>query len=352
MLTIFFFILIFSILISSQKSNSLMNNTYTNNFLLFTVIIVFGIEIYYIDSNLIPDYQTYSRWYNISKYLSFSQLNLLESKDTLFFFFLWVFSKISSNFNLFILVVWILISFCLIKSFRRIFDKNEVLLVFISYTNYFVFFNYVLNTMRQGLAISIILILISYVIFNPKNKTSIFVLSIIAPLFHLSALIPVVLILLYTLIKPKLKLVFWVWILSIILSLTSLNKTVFSNVKLDMLNTYSSLESIERYGEVNRIDFILFSITFGIAFYIFAKKSNGTDQKIEQLTSIYFLLNSYFLLLGFVAYSDRIAAFSWFIIPLIVWKIVFSTQKVSFTFLTMLIFIILGIVTKSYSIFI
>src|SRR5690625_6997128 len=89
--------------------------------------------------------------------------------EPLFDIFQLLVAKTFGSFKLFVALVWIIIFINFYKTLKNIFDSSMLLFVFVSYLSFFIFFNYVVNVMRQGLAISFILLAISILVIN-KNK--------------------------------------------------------------------------------------------------------------------------------------------------------------------------------------
>lgn len=141
----------------------------------------------------------------------------------------------------------------------------------------------------------------------------------LAPLFHITSL-PISIVLLYfKWFNLKLRTALSLWVISIGLFVTNLNTKIFSRLEYSLLETYTSESVYERYSAVNRLDFLLFSILFTCLFLFLY---NYTEDKATYniLIKLYLILNTYFLLLGFIAFNDRIAAYSWMLIPLILFK--------------------------------
>src|SRR5699024_3214728 len=133
------------------------------------------------------------------------------------------------------------------------------LFVFVSYITYFIFFSYVLNVMRQGLAISFLILSISLSIKN-KGKIKFYISLMTVPLLHSSALPLSLAILFLKWFNIKVRTILIIWFIAIVLFITNLNITIFSVLQLKQIETYTSIEALERYSAVNRLDFLLFSV--------------------------------------------------------------------------------------------
>jgi hypothetical protein len=112
--------------------------------------------------------------------------------------------------------------------------------------------------------------------------------------------------------------------------------------KMDFYGTIG--DGVNRSG--NRMDFFIFTV-FGIFAGLFLYKYLFRDSKYEKLIKIYILFSSVFFLLGFIAYSDRIAAYSWFLLPIILWIPVFNQVKhrTMYSFLLLFSFVVVGFIT-------
>jgi hypothetical protein len=83
------------------------------------------------------------------------------------------------------------------------------------------------------------------------------------------------------------------------------------------LNEYVNTSLNRDYrGGVNRRDFFLFSVVI-LVLGLLALWKGAPTPWYSRLIAIYCVLNTYFLLFGFILYSDRLAAYSWTLAPLI-----------------------------------
>src|SRR5699024_3195740 len=108
--------------------------------------------------------------------------------------------------------------------------------------------------------------------------------------------------------------------------LTGLSKNIVGMIpyEINYLEMYSSMELIQYYGGSYNIKFYIFNTGFLILFLFFyynypIVKSNGV---FNCLLNIYILFSSVFLTFGYIAFADRLASYSWFIIPIIVAMII------------------------------
>lgn len=324
MLPIYITIFVFVIIISAAKKNSILNNRYTNNAIVFLLFITITISIYNIDIHSVPDLKNYLRRFENLSYMNFDMLtsSLSIKNEPLFDIFQWLVAKTFGSFKLFVALVWIIIFINFYKTLKNIFDSSMLLFVFVSYLSFFIFFNYVVNVMRQGLAISFILLAISILVIN-KNKFTFYISILIAPLLHITAL-PLSIILI-TLRLFNIKFVIITWALSILVFVTGINARIFSGLEFELMDIYTSSSLYARYSSINRIDFLAFSVFFAILFIFFSRRLKSDAYNI--LLKIYLIFNIYFLLLGFIAFNDRLAAYSWMLIPILLWYAVPNTTN-------------------------
>lgn len=345
MLLIYITLFVFVLIIAATEKNTIINNKYNNTAILFILYLFISISIYNVSLDSFPDLK---RYYNHFHYYQGLPLQYIELRhEPLFSFLQWLTANSIGSFRLFLVLVWTIIFINLIKALKNIFLKPDVLFVFASYITFFIFFNYVLNVMRQGLAISFIILAISVLISKKNKKTSFYIPIILAPLFHITSLPLSVILLILRWFKVRFKTIFLLWLISIILFITHLNQKFLSNLPFEQLELYSSERFLEQYGLVNRMDFLLFSVFFAVLGYLIWKYSlNKKDTEYELLLKIYITFNIYFTLLGFIAYSDRLASYSWMLIPILIWKGVCETNNYRLKSLALLIiFIFTGLLT-------
>jgi hypothetical protein len=227
--------------------------------------------------------------------------------------------------------IWLFFSLLFILFLKNIFNYWQTLIVFTSYTFYFIFFSYALNVIRQGLAICCLLIAISILLKGKINSNKIFYLCIfLAPLFHLSSLPFSIVLLILKKIKVSLKVSLLIWGIASLLFITGYNSSLFGwIISYFSYSKYISVESIKLYeGGINRTDFLIYSIIW-ICFGLIIRKYLLVKDNFLLLLNIYLLYNAIFLLVGFSAFSDRTAAYSWFLVPLMIWMALFQHNFIS-----------------------
>jgi hypothetical protein len=255
-----------------------------------------------------------------------SSLTWLESvrdmgSEVGFVSYQWLLSKITTSEIVFIglslLIMWILLIFAL----KQVISTNDLPILLFGYISFFYFYNFSTNTVRQGFAAPLILIMIFYLGKSNYRKSIIYLL--IAVSFHMTAIISSVLLVIRR-FDFSIRSLCIIYVISILLMVTGFNQELMSNLAFilggefeNKVIGYSSEAVLSSYGKVNRIDFLIFTsfwIVWGLWFRKYYLKG---DMFYEWLIKSYLVLGSIYVLFGFIGYSDRIAAYAWFLIPLL-----------------------------------
>jgi hypothetical protein len=176
---------------------------------------------------------------------------------------------------------------------------------------------YGVNTIRAGFALAFFLIAVTY-----HSKISKFLfLSIIAVLIHKSLLLPVVAFFISK-FSIKTRLYYYLWILCLLIS--ALNITFISSFveqiigqSDDRFTGYLNGESLERYNVGFRIDFVIYSVIPILIGRWYIYKLNVNDEFYKRIFQTYLFANAIWLLVIRMAFTDRMAYLSWFLIPMI-----------------------------------
>lgn len=334
---------IWILFISTFRPNTIVNNKYNAYTILFSLIIFVGVKISNIDLNAITDLSLYFR-----EYASYSKMSLVDSlklsdKEPLFITCHWLLSHISISPVFFKISIWALFIVFFLLALRKIFVPWQLLIVFFSYITYFIFFGYVLNTMRQGLAISLLIFAITTLMINKKCNGSFLIAIILAPLFHFTSLPLSIALLGLSIFKLRLKVLLGFWGLSAVLFILNLNSKLLGGFNSSVVDSYSTDKAMEYYvGGTNRVDFLIFSSLWIIIGILYLKYSSKNNESYRILVKAYVIFNTYFLLMGFVAFSDRLAAYSWFLAPLLIWEPVLKSNKPSRVLILIILLIFLG----------
>ena len=201
-----------------------------------------------------------------------------------------------------------------LKFINHFFSKEYRFIVFFTTISALGFYAYATNTIRQGLALAIFLLAIVYM----NNKVKSIVFSIIAVLFHKSLIIPVA--------------VFWIvkrynlnnnfiyfWLLCLVVTIllgSSLGVLLgdFLVSSDNRMDGYLNDEN-ESYQAGFKLNFLIYSIAPII--YGMKMKVKINDEFYNQILSLYIIVNAVWLLMIRIAFTDRFAYLSWFLIPFI-----------------------------------
>ncbi len=182
------------------------------------------------------------------------------------------------------------------------------------------FVDYSSFLLRQGLSMACLLIAVALVMRSSRPMKILLVLTV-GICFHWSALAPAIVILLVRFLRMRPGLLLGVWAV--------LSLTYFTGVNARLADPLgSSIEQVENYanpdlaanyaGGTNRPTFWILSAVPLAVGYPVSRLMRGLPSWYSTLLNTYILLNCYYLLLGFVYFSDRLAAYSWALIPVLI----------------------------------
>jgi hypothetical protein len=180
------------------------------------------------------------------------------------------------------------------------------------------FTSYASLVARQGLSMAALFAAICLIFANVRSRWWILLL-IVSALIHWSAIPIALAVALVALTRVHLRVYVGVWIGASTLFIAGAQEKLLEPVSgmIPGLNEYVNVSLNRDYlGGVNRRDFFLFSLVL-LAFGLLALWKGAPPPWYSRLIAIYCALNTYFLLFGFILYSDRLAAYSWTLAPLI-----------------------------------
>ncbi|WP_289833303.1 EpsG family protein [uncultured Muribaculum sp.] len=184
------------------------------------------------------------------------------------------------------------------------------------------FFSYGVNGIRNGLACSIVLVFLSYVIEEGTlNKIMAIVLAVLAFFIHNTVALPVLLSVVALYSIRSFKTAYTFWILSIIISLvaggavTSFFAALGFDDRLDYLTAEQEKGTFSSSGF--RWDFLIYSMMPIVLGYYIIYKKKIRDSKYEFLLNTYTLVNAFWVMVIRASYSNRFAYLSWFMYPLV-----------------------------------
>lgn len=314
----YYFLLVLLFLNLATEKSLFQSNFYTKILLIYMVVLVIVINIV---NPLTADMGRYLNYMNVMENMSLFDSIVQTQWEPAFVTFQWVLSQLSTSYIFFISVTTSLILLIMITALKKIIPYNKIPLFMFGYLSFFSFYSLVNNILRQGFSVALLLLML---VFLEKNKDMYAVfLALIAFGFHTSALVGIILILLYKM-KVPFKLYIYTFILSALTMVLNLNQKIislvpflFTNKIEGYLQQYTSESVISSYGETNRLDFLLFNVFWFILGLFFYKKYLYQDQFYSLVIKAYAVYGSIFFIFGFIGFSDRLAAYSWFLIPLI-----------------------------------
>lgn len=252
----------------------------------------------------------------------------------------------------------IIMSFLYLYPLYRIFKsklvthKIQLLYVFFSF-----FFVYALgiNIMRQGVAISFMLLAAVYWTETKRRKS--ILVAIIATSFHLSTIIMMVVFAISYHIKTINRPLTFYIICTIIsffgadiinLLLTIPEFSEISGNRLDIYQSAGNLSNIynKSYEIGFRKDFFLFNSIFAALFVYSAKRKTFSDDIWISALNAYLILSGVFFLSFQIPYSDRFGVMSWILIPFLFTKMINYLPRPYLKLILLLPFTIYAIFTK------
>lgn len=198
---------------------------------------------------------------------------------------------------------------------------ENTLLGFLFCISAFSFWGYATNGIRNGLACSVALIGIIYMI--RRDLLSATIICLIAIGIHRSTVLPISMAVLAVYFVKSPKYAIYFWLVSIVISLTFGNTIAafFAQFGLDdRMDRYLTMSTqnllFSRVGF--RWDFLLYSSVPVIMTWYVTQKREINDPVFNQLAVTYLLSNSFWVMINRAAFSNRFAYLSWFIFPILV----------------------------------
>ena len=304
------------VILSRKNTNMLLNRNRSQLLVYFysiLFIIVVGLRpISPAFGDTVNYAQTYERFSLIAE-------RIISSKDMLFYSLMWFCSQHMEVQGFFLIVEIFYVVPIAIACYRLLKKNADLGLLF--YFAAFSFFTYGVNGLRNGVALSLIILAMTFLKGSGWEKMVCAVLSLIGMAFHASATLPVVCMLIaYYIKKPGFYFIFWLG--SIIISLLFGNSIEYFFVGLGFdkrLSDYLHPDIEENIYTVTgfRWDFILYSaMPIILGWYVIYKK------KVINLTYLfllgtYMLANAFWIMIIRAEFSNRFAYLSWFLYPIV-----------------------------------
>lgn len=293
-------------------------------FLLSISIILLGIGIIF--QPLYGDAYSYSLGLKKMIGLDFFQMNSLTNPAYGFRFISWISIQITDDVKFFFVLLYTLYIFITFKALKNLYNNFEKYIVFSFLILYPYFIFYIASAKKQGIALVLMLLAISYIFSNERIKVLIFLF--LSYLFHSAMVLTYPVFLFFIFFRNNKKLfvlsvsILFIAILSSVLKLNeqlSLLASIF-DINTRYLAYFDDSFSKISYRTGFRLDFTIFSL-FPLFLYVYFRNHISNKEKVIQWLSLYLLLNSIYHFFSFIVYSDRIAIFSWFILPIVCYEI-------------------------------
>lgn len=248
----------------------------------------------------------------------------------------WAVSLVSVKSEFFFSVIYILCIIPLYLAFREKYNRIHASTLLMLYLLYPFYLMYIGSGFKQGIAFGFMLWGYNCLINSERSKPIIgLLLLVIATLFHNSFWITILAFVAWR-YWFKDRSVVWalaILILCMILSLLNLVEPIIRLIlPTNIIDSLSFNEYFDdtftkdaHYQSLNyktgfRLDFTIFTALPIIGAFLLQPSKFNVDYD-NDLLKIYCLLASAYFLLSFIPFSDRIAAFSWFLIPYILYEL-------------------------------
>lgn len=245
---------------------------------------------------------------------------ITDGREPAFLLFNWVIGQFTHDAAVFFTITAAVCSIMLVTSFWLILGSGWKTAVVFYLTFCFGFFtNYSSFLLRQGLSISLLLLALA-LIFRGSRLRSVVSLLAIGVLFHWSAAVAAILILVVRLFRLRIEILLGIWCLLTVTYMTGLNESLAGPLgsTFSDIETYSDPDMVLDYaGGANRLDFWVMSAVPLIFGYAALKRLSFLPEWYSGLVKSYVLLNCYYVMMGFLYFGDRLAAYSWSLTPLL-----------------------------------
>lgn len=317
-------------LASIARSNSILNSKYTSRLLVFLFIGLAAITIPRRDLYQ-GDMINYFDDFREMQSISFFELFQNFSREPLFLIIQWVISRFTESIEVYVVLTWVVYAIVMIKAVSKLVQPNNVIFILFGYLNFTFFYEYLLVGSRQGFAMVFMVLMISC--WLKPTKPILFYLAAAATILcHYSSAPVVAILLLLKWRNITLSTSIKIWIIAALLFVTRVHETIMLKIfsSSQFFSSYTSSNLLNQFGyTANRTEYLLFSGAVIVAGLMLSKFVIQSNKEIyNKLITSFALINCYFLLFGFIAFAVRIAVFSWFMIPLLLWYPIINQEKV------------------------
>ena len=185
------------------------------------------------------------------------------------------------------------------------------------------FFSYGTNGIRNGLACSLVLFVLSLALGTRKEKIVAVFLGFCAVFIHKSTTLPIAMLVVSSFLIKSFKWAYIFWIASIAISLVAggAMESLFTGLGFDdRLDNYianADAYAAKGFKSGFRWDFLLYSMMPIVLGYYVVIKRGIQDKTYLLLLNTYTLSNAFWVMLIRASYSNRFAYLSWFMYPMV-----------------------------------
>ena len=241
----------------------------------------------------------------------------LFSSDAMFTLLNTVIRSLTDNYYIYFFMIAFFYTLSYLISCKNFTNNKGTLAMYCTIISSMFFVPYGSNTIRAGLAMSILILALSC--YN-KQRIIFIILALCAINIHQSVTLTLLSFLTALLIK-KPKMCFTIWLISIILSFSmgsyfeSLFVDLFEDNKANKYLLADAENTIYKIGF--RWDFVIYSLIPILTGYYYMYKKNYTDETYKILYCTYLLANTFWILVIRANFTDRFAYLSWALMPII-----------------------------------
>nr|WP_313062317.1 EpsG family protein [Moraxella sp. CTOTU49097] len=334
---------------SEIKEDILVQNKLSNYLVLLPVIVL----------TLITGFRSYDVGTDTGNYyflLWMQKPELNFSSEFLFQLIALLIQHFDLNYTYFLSLVSIIFFYFIykaLKNYSLLYQANLLMALF-AFMSFFFFSSMSTNVIRQGVSLAILLYAFT-LLLKKDNKIKIIIYSVVAVAFHLTSIIPILLVALsYHLSTKSGKLIYFLVLLYFSVILLAFLNIGFLNIAPSLSQLLgsdgrSSYLNGETYDYVVgfKPQFVVFNTFFLlIALYIRKNLTEIELKKQYNVILIYYIIASWLLFLAFqLPFSDRWGLFSWVVIPFLIIPLFYSPYlkaKIRIHYILMLILIYVG----------
>jgi hypothetical protein len=286
---------------------------------------------------VVGDSWRYNQYFQVVRTLPFPEIFSYRDPDPAYALLNWIVGQVSASPALLFAAVLALYVGVTVIALRRWFTAVELAVLSTCLVAFPFFITYAANGLRQGIGLAFLL---AGYLGVRKGRRSAWLWILSAPLWHSAMLLGVGVFLVHQLMcrlvgkqTARWNIVFAVWGVSLILSLTGWNAVVGgllpAMVTLGQSYDIYFMDPNEfGYQSGFRADFALFSLVPLMTGFVLRRRAFAFDYRTIAgwMLSLYVSLNIIYHLFSFAPFADRFAAFSWWLMPLVVFLQVRATQ--------------------------